>query len=71
LPGAGNLLHWLDLVQCGCWVQAADAAAARHEQLVAQNQALERDYERFKKKKNLQERIAVSGWLLRWSQIGA
>jgi hypothetical protein len=55
----------LALVQCGYWVQAADAAAARHEQLVAQNQALERDYERFKKKKNLQERIAVSGWLLR------
>jgi hypothetical protein len=42
-------------------VQAADASARRHEQLVAENQKLERDYERFRRRKNLQERVAVSG----------
>jgi hypothetical protein len=43
-------------------LQAADASAKRHEQLVAENQKLERDYERFRRRKNLQERVAVSGW---------
>lgn len=44
--------------------QAADASARRHEQLVAENQKLERDYERFRRRRNLQERVAVSELLL-------
>ncbi|KAF6257582.1 hypothetical protein COO60DRAFT_1219288 [Scenedesmus sp. NREL 46B-D3] len=38
---------------------AADASARRHEQLVAENQKLERDYERFRRRRNLQERVAL------------
>jgi hypothetical protein len=57
----GCCVHRGCCVQCGCCVQAADASAARHEHLVAQNQTLERDYERFRRRKNLQERVVVSG----------
>jgi hypothetical protein len=40
-------------------LQAADASARRHEQLVGENERLERDYQRFTRRKNLQERIQV------------
>ncbi|WIA31719.1 hypothetical protein OEZ86_002595 [Tetradesmus obliquus] len=48
---------------------AADASARRHEQLVGENQKLERDYERFKRRRNLQERVALMKKKYAWMGV--
>ncbi|WIA11591.1 hypothetical protein OEZ85_011696 [Tetradesmus obliquus] len=50
---------------------AADASARRHEQLVGENQKLERDYERFKRRRNLQERVALMKKKYAWMGVRA